>query len=247
MWCFECSFCDLYFIGVHTFLKHIVVEWCCLMGSLVWSYQLQKWHLEPFWFACLTITHFSCTILQTILFWHFGWLELGSSAGCLVHVLLSNSRICLRSGKLIILANNCPPLRKSEIEYYAMLAKVSVHHFHGSKIIVILSGQYFSSSLPPLDYSMMIGIMCIYTCHCPSVFQTMLISALPAASTTECAASVSLTQVCFPWTATLFRWLGVPICKQTTANSFVLQVTRTSSAPPLAPSEQRRGASFAYP
>nr|CAD1817384.1 unnamed protein product [Ananas comosus var. bracteatus] len=36
-------------------------------------------------------------------------------------------------GKLVIIANNCPPLRKSEIEYYAMLAKVGVHHFNGSK------------------------------------------------------------------------------------------------------------------
>ncbi|RRT34593.1 hypothetical protein B296_00051852 [Ensete ventricosum] len=36
-------------------------------------------------------------------------------------------------GKLIIIANNCPPLCKSEIEYYAMLAKVGVHHFSGSK------------------------------------------------------------------------------------------------------------------
>ncbi|KAI4963343.1 hypothetical protein ZWY2020_014996 [Hordeum vulgare] len=31
----------------------------------------------------------------------------------------------LRSSRLIILANNCPPLRKSEIEYYAMLAKIN--------------------------------------------------------------------------------------------------------------------------
>ncbi|KAL6009732.1 60S ribosomal protein L30 [Asimina triloba] len=37
-------------------------------------------------------------------------------------------------GKLIIIANNCPPLRKSEIEYYAMLAKVGVHHFNGSTL-----------------------------------------------------------------------------------------------------------------
>lgn len=37
------------------------------------------------------------------------------------------------TGKLIIIANNCPPLRKSEIEYYAMLAKVGVHHYNGSK------------------------------------------------------------------------------------------------------------------
>ncbi|KAL5715686.1 60S ribosomal protein L30 [Ranunculus cassubicifolius] len=34
-------------------------------------------------------------------------------------------------GKLIIISNNCPPLRKSEIEYYVMLAKVGVHHFNG--------------------------------------------------------------------------------------------------------------------
>lgn len=38
-------------------------------------------------------------------------------------------------GKLILISNNCPPLRKSEIEYYAMLAKVGVHHFNGSKSI----------------------------------------------------------------------------------------------------------------
>ncbi|MBA0803397.1 hypothetical protein Gohar_013607, partial [Gossypium harknessii] len=34
-------------------------------------------------------------------------------------------------GKLIIISNNCPPLRKSEIEYYAMLCKVGVHHYNG--------------------------------------------------------------------------------------------------------------------
>ena len=41
----------------------------------------------------------------------------------------------LRSGKskLVIICSNCPPLRKSEIEYYAMLAKTHVHHYTGSK------------------------------------------------------------------------------------------------------------------
>ncbi|KAK4777745.1 hypothetical protein SAY87_017932 [Trapa incisa] len=34
-------------------------------------------------------------------------------------------------GKLIIIANNCPPLRKSETEYYSMLTKVGVHHYNG--------------------------------------------------------------------------------------------------------------------
>ena len=41
----------------------------------------------------------------------------------------------LRSSKskLVIISNNCPPLRKSEIEYYAMLAKTAVHHYSGSE------------------------------------------------------------------------------------------------------------------
>ncbi|KAK3724395.1 60S ribosomal protein L30 [Vermiconidia calcicola] len=40
----------------------------------------------------------------------------------------------LRSGraKLIIIAGNTPPLRKSELEYYSMLAKTAVHHFSGN-------------------------------------------------------------------------------------------------------------------
>merc|ERR1711976_1138356 len=42
----------------------------------------------------------------------------------------------LRQGKakLVIIANNTPPLRKSEIEYYAMLAKTGVHHYSGNNI-----------------------------------------------------------------------------------------------------------------
>ena len=38
----------------------------------------------------------------------------------------------LRLAKLVIISNNCPPLRKSEIEYYAMLAKAGVHHYAGN-------------------------------------------------------------------------------------------------------------------
>jgi len=56
----------------------------------------------------------------------------------------------LRSGKakLILISNNCPPLRKSEIEYYAMLAKTGVHHYQGSMCLpiifhdTVLSGCY---------------------------------------------------------------------------------------------------------
>lgn len=40
----------------------------------------------------------------------------------------------LRSGKakMVIISNNTPALRKSEVEYYAMLAKCAVHHYTGN-------------------------------------------------------------------------------------------------------------------
>jgi len=42
----------------------------------------------------------------------------------------------LRTGraKLVLIAGNTPPLRKSELEYYAMLSKTPVHHFAGNNI-----------------------------------------------------------------------------------------------------------------
>ncbi|XP_055327717.1 60S ribosomal protein L30-like [Paramacrobiotus metropolitanus] len=52
----------------------------------------------------------------------------------------------LRQGKakLIIIANNTPALRKSEIEYYAMLAKTGVHHYTGNNIeLGTACGKYF--------------------------------------------------------------------------------------------------------
>ncbi|XP_009339570.1 60S ribosomal protein L30-like [Pyrus x bretschneideri] len=41
---------------------------------------------------------------------------------------------CNSKGKLTIISNNCPLLRKSKIEYYAMLAKVGVHHYNGNNV-----------------------------------------------------------------------------------------------------------------
>lgn len=38
----------------------------------------------------------------------------------------------LNKAKMVIIANNTPALRKSEIEYYAMLAKAQVHHYPGN-------------------------------------------------------------------------------------------------------------------
>ena len=42
----------------------------------------------------------------------------------------------LRSGKaqLVLIADNAPALRRSEVEYYAMLAKTTVHHFKGNNV-----------------------------------------------------------------------------------------------------------------
>ncbi|XP_043829313.1 60S ribosomal protein L30-like [Dromiciops gliroides] len=52
----------------------------------------------------------------------------------------------IRQGKtkLVILANTCPALRKSEIEYYTMLAKTGVHRSSGNNIEVgTACGKYY--------------------------------------------------------------------------------------------------------
>eukprot|EP00052_Salpingoeca_macrocollata_P033537 m.8688 g.8688 ORF g.8688 m.8688 type:complete len:114 (-) comp5274_c0_seq1:99-440(-) len=52
----------------------------------------------------------------------------------------------LRSGKakLVILASNTPPLRKSEIEYYALLSKTLVEHYKGDNhALGTACGKYF--------------------------------------------------------------------------------------------------------
>jgi ribosomal protein L30E len=42
--------------------------------------------------------------------------------------------IRMGKAKLIIIAGNTPPLRKSELEYYSMLGKTAVHHFNGNNV-----------------------------------------------------------------------------------------------------------------
>ncbi|KAM3518527.1 hypothetical protein NHJ13051_008131 [Beauveria bassiana] len=48
----------------------------------------------------------------------------------------SSTLKALRQGKakLGLIAANTPPLRKSELEYYAMLSKTALHHFAGTNI-----------------------------------------------------------------------------------------------------------------
>jgi large subunit ribosomal protein L30e len=56
----------------------------------------------------------------------------------------------LRTGrsKLIVIANNCPPIRKAEIEYYAMLSKTPVHHYSGNNLdLGTACGKHFRSSV----------------------------------------------------------------------------------------------------
>ncbi|KAI8842089.1 hypothetical protein BC829DRAFT_446566 [Chytridium lagenaria] len=52
----------------------------------------------------------------------------------------------IRQGKakLIIISGNTPPLRKSELEYYAMLSKTGVHHYGGNNIdLGTACGKYY--------------------------------------------------------------------------------------------------------
>ncbi|KAG9954470.1 hypothetical protein KCU85_g446, partial [Aureobasidium melanogenum] len=60
----------------------------------------------------------------------------------------------IRSGKakLIIIAGNTPPLRKSELEYYSMLGKTAVHHFNGNNLIQHQAG---SPTVEPILSSVM--------------------------------------------------------------------------------------------
>ena len=55
----------------------------------------------------------------------------------------------LRKGKakMILIASNCPHLRKSEIEYLAMLAKTQVHHYAGdNSALGTACGKFFTCS-----------------------------------------------------------------------------------------------------
>jgi large subunit ribosomal protein L30e len=59
----------------------------------------------------------------------------------------------LRGGKakLVLISNNALPVRKSEIEYYAMLAKSNVHHYAGSEFFLIFVALWGAVSLCALS------------------------------------------------------------------------------------------------
>eukprot|EP00565_Helicotheca_tamesis_P002485 CAMPEP_0185723620 /NCGR_PEP_ID=MMETSP1171-20130828/405_1 /TAXON_ID=374046 /ORGANISM="Helicotheca tamensis, Strain CCMP826" /LENGTH=110 /DNA_ID=CAMNT_0028391355 /DNA_START=50 /DNA_END=382 /DNA_ORIENTATION=+ len=50
--------------------------------------------------------------------------------------------------KMVLIASNCPPLRKSEVEYLAMLAKTQVHHYSGDNTnLGTACGKFFNCSV----------------------------------------------------------------------------------------------------
>ena len=50
--------------------------------------------------------------------------------------------------KMVLIASNCPQLRKSEVEYMAMLAKVTVHHYQGDNTALgTACGKFFNCSV----------------------------------------------------------------------------------------------------
>jgi large subunit ribosomal protein L30e len=53
-----------------------------------------------------------------------------------------------QKSKMILIASNCPHLRKSEVEYLAMLAKCQVHHYSGDNTALgTACGKFFNCSV----------------------------------------------------------------------------------------------------
>ena len=55
-------------------------------------------------------------------------------------------RCFVLAAKLVIISNNTPPIKKSEIEYYAMLSKTGVHHYTGSEHVKQISAAFIVTS-----------------------------------------------------------------------------------------------------
>jgi ribosomal protein L30E len=64
---------------------------------------------------------------------------LGAESFCSPHLAVLIISI-FAAAKLVIIANNCPAVRKSEIEYYVMLSKAGVYKYTGSALLPYRSG-----------------------------------------------------------------------------------------------------------
>jgi large subunit ribosomal protein L30e len=95
----------------------------------------------------------------------------------------------LRSGKakLVIIAGNTPPLRKSELEYYSMLSKTNVHHFAGNNVsrTSLLAQRPDGKSArayPAIksSYKTLEGILILLTFTCGKLFRCSTMAVLDA-------------------------------------------------------------------
>jgi large subunit ribosomal protein L30e len=64
------------------------------------------------------------------------------------------------AAKVILVSSNIPPLRKAEIEYYSMLARVPVHHYNGSLLLSTFFLLYHSLFPLSLLANVTLGTAC---------------------------------------------------------------------------------------
>lgn len=101
-----------------------------------------------------------------------GWVSFYLiSGGWSVRLRRSPGWLCFvcRAAKLVLISGNCPPLRKSELEYYAMLSKTTVHHFAGSNVALgTAAGKLFRVGCVIRSFLYLPYIINIWTCFVAS-------------------------------------------------------------------------------
>ena len=64
-----------------------------------------------------------------------------------LYLYTSNTYTCTSIAKLVVISSNCPPLRKSELLYLALLSKTKVHQYSGgNQELGTACGKYFRVS-----------------------------------------------------------------------------------------------------
>jgi len=120
--------------------------------------------LEDCQVKCKCQHHHSCSpffrsLSDSITFFHYEQKKTVESMNSRIKLVMKSGKAILgykqglkslRTGKskLVLIASNCPPLRKSEVEYLAMLAKTQVHHYSGDNTeLGAACGKLFNCSV----------------------------------------------------------------------------------------------------
>lgn len=90
------------------------------------------------------------------------------------------------AAQLVIIANNCPPIRKSEIEYYAMLSRSVVHHYSGSAFPSFAQHRLTRLSLDNIDLGT----------ACGEYFRTSVLSIVDAGTFFPSSLMLRASNVC---------------------------------------------------